>query len=65
MFNNVTSSVAIPKLSVPEFEVSESKNVTNNYSVNTSIDKMVADEKGANKALEFIRKGLKQMKGKV
>lgn len=29
------------------------------------IDKMVADEKGANNALESIRKGLKQMKGKV
>ncbi|MGM0968823.1 MAG: hypothetical protein ACQEWR_09645 [Bacillota bacterium] len=65
MFNNVASSVAIAKLSVPGFEVSESKNVTSNYSVNMHIDKMVADEKRANNALESIRKGLKQMKGKV
>ncbi|WP_342502640.1 phage tail tape measure protein [Bacillus sp. FSL K6-3200] len=65
MFNNVASSVAIPKLPVPEFEVSESKSVTNNYSVNMHIDKMVADEKGANNALQAIRQGLKQMKGKV
>ncbi len=65
MFNNVASSVAIPKLSVPAFEVLECKNVTNNYSVNMHIDKMVADEKGANNALQTIRKGLKQMKGKV
>ncbi|EDW23600.1 hypothetical protein C2W58_00352 [Bacillus pumilus] len=45
--------------------MSESKNVTSNYSVNMHIDKMVADEKRANNALETIRKGLKQMKGKV
>lgn len=54
MFNNVASSVAIPILSVPGFEVSESMNVTNNYSVNMYIDKMVADEKGAEKVLGRI-----------
>ncbi|MEF3086454.1 hypothetical protein [Bacillus altitudinis] len=46
MFNNVASSVAIPKLSVPGFEVSESKSVTNNYSVSMHIDKMVVMKKG-------------------
>ncbi|PYH25565.1 hypothetical protein US8_03845 [Bacillus altitudinis] len=45
--------------------MSETKNGTNNYSVNMHIDKMVADEKGANNALQAIRQGLKQMKGKV
>ncbi|WP_441004812.1 hypothetical protein [Bacillus sp. PsM16] len=65
MFNNVVSSVSIPKLSVPKFEVSESKKVTHNYSVNMHINKMVADEKGANNALQAICQGLKQMKGKV
>lgn len=59
MFNNVTSSVAIPILSVPGFEVSESMNVTNNYSVNMYIDKMVADEKGAEKVLGRIVNGVK------
>ncbi|MCY7585727.1 hypothetical protein MH138_08200 [Bacillus safensis] len=65
MFNNVASSVANPKLSVLGLEVLESKNVSNNYSVNMHIDKMVGDEKGANNTLQTIRKGLKQMKGKV
>ncbi|MCS3485401.1 hypothetical protein M2369_002915 [Bacillus sp. JUb11] len=59
MFNNVASSVAIPILSVPGFEVSESMNVTNNYSVNMYIDKMVADEKGAEKVLGRIVNGVK------
>ncbi|MCM3034509.1 hypothetical protein M3579_00790 [Bacillus pumilus] len=52
-------------LVTPGFEVSETKNVTNNYSVNMHIDKMVNDEKGPDNALESIRKGLKQMKEKV
>ncbi|KJF45880.1 hypothetical protein [Bacillus altitudinis] len=61
MFNNVASSVEIPKLSVPGFEVSESKNVTNNFSVNMHIDKMVGDEKKAEKVLGRIINGVKQM----
>ncbi|MGN7945545.1 hypothetical protein ACTJJD_11280 [Bacillus sp. 22446] len=63
MFNNVASSVAVDKLSVPGFEVSKTKDVTNNYSVNMHIDKMVADEKGAEKVLGRIVNGVKQMCG--
>lgn len=35
------------------------------YNLTLQIDKMVGDENGANNALENIRRGLKQMKGKV
>lgn len=35
------------------------------YNLTLQIDKMVGDENGANSAMENIRRGLKQMKGKV
>lgn len=35
------------------------------YNLTLQIDKMIGDENGANSVMENIRRGLKQMKGKV